>query len=262
MKNQKRRIKTEVNCKEEHGRPKCSKCGRSHEAGKCPASKWRCYKCQKVGHVKKLCPVKGTSKAQGASAVGVVEEEDQDEEVNSDLFNLHTVSASKNTAHRVKLMVNDKLIDFEVDTGACKSIISGENFKKWFNVSLKPVAFKLNAVSGQDIKALGVCDVNVRFRNKIHCLSLTVIDSKKEFTPLLGRNWLYVLFPDWKNSFCINQVKEGTSSFLKEMKTKFNKVFNSNLCQPIKNFEVKFMIKENVVPVVKKAYAMPYALKP
>lgn len=46
------------------------------------------------------------------------------------------------------------------------------------------------------------------------------------------------------------------------MKNKYKNVSNANLCTSIKEFEVKFGIKDNVVLVVKKAYSMPYALKP
>lgn len=34
-----------------------------------------------------------------------------------------------------------------------------------------------------------------------------------------------------------------------------------NLCSPIEKFEVRFQVKQNIVPTFKKAYAMPYGLK-
>ncbi|XP_037034304.1 uncharacterized protein LOC119073094 isoform X2 [Bradysia coprophila] len=33
----------------------CGRCGRSHDEKTCPARDWKCYKCQKVGHISPMC---------------------------------------------------------------------------------------------------------------------------------------------------------------------------------------------------------------
>lgn len=54
-----------------------------------------------------------------------------------------------------------------------------------------------------------------------------------------------MLFPVWKNHFELN-----TLSNVSELKVNFKKVIDMNLCRPIRDFEVKFMIKKDAVPVV------------
>ena len=34
----------------------CFRCGRRHDPNTCPARSWQCYKCNRKGHVKSLCP--------------------------------------------------------------------------------------------------------------------------------------------------------------------------------------------------------------
>lgn len=240
-----------------------------HPRGKWPAVKWRCYFCSKFGHIAKLC------KSKGSKAVGAFEEQEITEavcdEVNEDLYNLNNlniVSTSGTAPCRAMLKINKKLIAFEVDTGACKSVMSFRRYQDIVKIPLKPVRSKLKTVSGHDINAVGDCVVEVHYGENKYPLILTVIESKTDFVPLLGRNWLNVLFPNWQNYFVVaNQLVNhvfdtGNSHYLNELKNKYKNVFDLNLCSPIKVFEVKFNIKDNVVPVIKKAYSMPYALKP
>ncbi|XP_050502926.1 uncharacterized protein K02A2.6-like [Diabrotica virgifera virgifera] len=49
---------------------------------------------------------------------------------------------------------------------------------------------------------------------------------------------------------------------IESIKNKYKLLFDGNMCSPIKHFEVKFNIKDNVIPIFKKAYSMPYAIKP
>ncbi|XP_050509696.1 uncharacterized protein K02A2.6-like isoform X1 [Diabrotica virgifera virgifera] len=245
---------------------KCPKCGRKHEKGDCPASRWKCYGCSKVGHVKRLCPNKKNS-----STIGVVEESESDSvfqcnELNEDLWKLNMLKDEASGApHKLKLLLNGELyIDFEVDTGACKSVISADGYKIMFGnqVKLSPVSYKLNVVSGQGIKAIGECNVKVELDNNNFILPLTVIESPKQFTPLLGRNWLNVLFPGWQQKFSSGFVNflQGSNT-VSELKLKFPVVFDNNLCNPIKKFKINFSIKKDATPIFRKPYSMPYALK-
>lgn len=55
---------------------------------------------------------------------------------------------------------------------------------------------------------------------------------------------------------------QNSAMIINELKNQFKNVFDSNLCNAIREFEVKFNIEKNVRPIVKKACSMPYALKP
>ncbi|KAJ8931366.1 hypothetical protein NQ314_015733 [Rhamnusium bicolor] len=170
---------------ESSSRGRCKRCGRSHQMGRCPAIHWRCYVCSKYGHVAKLCLSKTTKVVGAVEEQGSADEYNGYEEVNSDLLNLNTVRGNETAPYRVLLKLKQKRVAFEVDTGACKSVMSFRRFKEILNVLLKPVTYKLNVVSGQDIKAVGECLVEVQYGGQNYQLFLTIIESNKDFAKAL-----------------------------------------------------------------------------
>lgn len=136
---------------------RCQRCNRTHDRGRCPAIKWRCFLCQKLGHAKQCCPqnkaaqVSAVQDETQASAVQgaqrVTEEEAPWERVNSDLFSLNNVSAGAVPTQKVLVGINDIPCYFEIDTGACRSVMSVFRFRKLLDVPLKPGNYKLNVVS-------------------------------------------------------------------------------------------------------------------
>nr|CAI5833689.1 unnamed protein product [Callosobruchus analis] len=166
--------------------------------------------------------------------------------------------------HKVSLAVEGSQVDFEVDTGACKSLMSESMYHKFLgNVNLCKVRYRLNTISGENIKVVGEGMVQVKCKNKEVKLPLIIVESKNEFTPLLGRNWLDILFPNWQHGFKVNTVNSLDKSVIVEaFSREYSLVFEKNLCDPIRSFEVKFNVKDEAKPVVRKAYDMPYALKP
>ncbi|KAJ8934819.1 hypothetical protein NQ314_013188 [Rhamnusium bicolor] len=137
------------------------KCGsRNYPPGKCPAVRWRCYICSKFGHVTRLCPSKENK------AVGAVEEQEEAvcEEVNSDLFKLNKVNVPEAYSHKVVLKLNNKMVTFEVDIGACMSVMSIHRYQEILKVPLTNVKCKLVDVLGQDIRRKGMSDFVFYFR--------------------------------------------------------------------------------------------------
>lgn len=145
--------------------------------------KWKCFRCKKFGHVKNLCPGNKGTVAQMESRESTEErcEEENEEEINTDLFNLNNIS-SLTSSHKILLKVNSKNVQFEIVTGACKSVMSLDKFKEILNVSLKPVQYKLNVVSGQNIETVGECIVHLQHGAKNCKVPLTVIVSKSFYT--------------------------------------------------------------------------------
>nr|CAI5833257.1 unnamed protein product [Callosobruchus analis] len=243
----------------------CKNCGRTHGKDQCPAARWKCFACGKYGHVRSRCLQKSSIGAvQEEHSVVVSSEESVSESVvvNEDLYSVQINNVSgMMPAHKVSLAVEGSHVDFEVDTGACKSLMSESMYHKFLgNVNLCKVRYRLNTISGENIKVVGEGMVQVKCKNKEVKLPLIIVESKNEFTPLLD-----ILFRNWQHGFKVNTVNSLDKSVIVEaFSREYSLVFEKNLCDPMdpRSFEVKFNVKDEAKPVVRKAYDMPYALKP
>lgn len=114
-------------------RQKCRFCarelGRYHSESNCPAKQWECFSCFKKGHTSAVCPVKNSVKT-----------------INS----VNSISE----AALCNILVDGQQISFEVDTGACATIMSiGEYKNKLKNKNIVEVSNKLLTVTGEPINA-------------------------------------------------------------------------------------------------------------
>nr|CAI5830042.1 unnamed protein product [Callosobruchus analis] len=199
----------------------CKNCGRTHGKDQCPAARWKCFACGKYGHVRSRCLQKSSIGAvQEEHSVVVSSEESVSESVvvNEDLYSVQINNVSgMMPAHKVSLAAEGSQVDFEVDTGACKSLMSESMYHKFLgNVNLCKVRYRLNTISGENIKVVGEGMVQVKCKNKEVKLPLIIVESKNEFTPLLGRNWLDILFPNWQHGFKVNTVNSLDKSVIVE----------------------------------------------
>ena len=221
---------------------KCGRCGREHNEENCPARNWECFACHRRGHTSIMCSTKKSY-------------EDNVKSINSVWCN--------NNASEICLSVAEKEVCFEVDTGACVTIISKEEYQnKFCNISLTKILSNILTVTGENLKELGKFDAEVRIGIGSYILPIIVVDSDKPFRALLGRNWLDILFPEWRNSFnkkLINVVR--TNNFLIELQSKFPRVCQKSLDLPIEGYEVDIVLKENSIPIFHAPYNVPYKLR-
>jgi hypothetical protein len=160
----------------------------------------------------------------------------------------------------------------QIDTGACKSVLHKNDYEKYFFKSeLRKCGYRLKSVSGERLEILG--SVKVWISNVNKALYFVVIDCDNYFHPLLGRNWLKVIFPKWKECFEIKQVnvnhtsqdKLGTecekNKLIKMVYNKYNKVFEKDRSSHIKNMKASLKLKPGAEPVFHKAYTIPYSKK-
>ncbi|RWS24392.1 uncharacterized protein B4U80_01971, partial [Leptotrombidium deliense] len=110
---------------------KCKGCNGNHTRSKCPFLKQKCHSCQKVGHIAKVCRLK--TKSQASNKLDECEE--------TDLFSLQTSKCDNKFL--VDLKVGAEIVNFEVDTGSARTVISERTFESWKQkpkVNLKGVA--------------------------------------------------------------------------------------------------------------------------
>jgi len=77
----------------------------------------------------------------------------------------------------------------------------------------------------------------------------------------MGRDWLDILFPSWRNTFRVSSVKNPLENYVVELKREFSEVFKSEIDEPIKNFKVEIQLEKNAVPIVCKSYNVPFEFK-
>ncbi|XP_070549173.1 uncharacterized protein [Ptychodera flava] len=96
--------------REENSRGACTRCGRKHEKGDCPAKGKQCNKCKKTGHFAAVC------RSKGVKEVTTAESGDEVGSVKHSLFLGEVSSAGKRQGDwQVNLKINRKVINFKID---------------------------------------------------------------------------------------------------------------------------------------------------
>lgn len=177
-------------------------------------------------------------------------------------------SISGNRKALVRLPVGSVELSMEVDTGSCVAVCDQYTYEKFFNQQkLVSCTLPLSVVSGDKLKVLGSVIVRVKVKAGNFSLPLVVVETRKPFTPLLGRNWLNILLPSWQSRFKINSIDSPKeidlvrNRVVNKLKSKFPRVFDDDLTKPILGFTVDIRINESFKPFVHKAYTVPFNLR-
>lgn len=250
-------------------------------------SKVKCFNCQQLGHYSRDCDKprkddkRSRSKSRGPTENRTNSIQDkfgrlamQDDSNSDQEFINHVSSFLGNEINRigtalVNIDVDSTKLMMEIDTGSCVTVCAEEDFIKYFgSKKLEKASLPLTVVSGESLVVKGMVRVKVRAHGTRYNLYLHVIESRKRFTPLMGRDWLDKVYPAWRKAFKINAVHEKDDelknfreNFVSEVRRKYAKLFDNDLSKPIKDFVVDIKIDENARPFVHKAYDVPFSLR-
>jgi Zinc knuckle len=255
----------------------------------------RCYICRKIGHLASSCPEKSAkSRAKYPAersesdrsrhkfrnrqeSVNFLEDEninigdlrlsDSDTSVNGIfLAFVNSSFSSQNKAKKetVLVQVAGRSIEMEWDTGSCVSLCPWDLYRKYFShIALEETSLPLAVITGAKIQVRGQIEVEVRFEQVVARLFLVIADTGKNFTPLLGRDWLDALRPCWRDIFKVNAVdSHAKDKFIQGLHSKYAKLFDNDLQTPIKDFEVTFQLCDDSRPIFFKAYTLPFKVRP
>ena len=155
------------------------------------------------------------------------------------------------------MFVNDKLVTFELDTGATLTVVSEATFLELFpNMQLQKSTVCLRTYTGESMKVLGEIEVTVRYQDQPpQVLPLVVVQGAGP--TLLGRNWLRYFVLDWYGIKSVLLHNDPLSSLLHE----FNDVFRDEL-GTIKPYKARLVISQQATPKFFRLRPVPYALKP
>ena len=98
----------------------CSRCGRKHRRGKCPAFNAVCYRCHKRGHFQSCCK----SRSIPTTPVG----DQEDNSINTAFIN--TLGEEDSILWFVNLTLGNKEVSFKIDTGAEVTAVSEKVWKQ------------------------------------------------------------------------------------------------------------------------------------
>jgi hypothetical protein len=254
----------------------------------------QCHRCGKMGHYARECrapepamsrgryesstsknSIGSISAEQSADEDKLLRSDDDDDYMNGFLNAKIGESVENNAIQIIKMKLNGSLIPFEVDTGTRYTVMCRSDFEKFFpKCKLRSCELPLRVVSGEKLRVLGKVLVNFQARGAIKLLELIVLDTTSKFMPLLGREWLNIVCPQWRDAFLVNAVVENEKKMMseddlkrfrenmcREIKANFGELFDNDLSKPIKGISVDIRMKENVKGFVHKPYTVPHSLR-
>ncbi|XP_056009319.1 uncharacterized protein K02A2.6-like [Ostrea edulis] len=231
----------------------CYRSNGSHASDACRFIQETCRQCGKRGHIQRACRSKPSVKPAKKNNRKNIHEM----EVSDDFEPMFSLSGSAMGGFKdaiwIKPHVNGNEFPMELDTGSAMSVINSETYgKKFPNVRLTDADITLRTYSGENIKPLGVCSVNVKMDDQQQQLKYVV---DKGGPPLFGREWLRKL--DWAEIKALETSKQSVRGVLERYKN----VFTDDLGM-LKDISARIKVQESATPKFCKARVVPYSLRP
>ncbi|XP_062549099.1 uncharacterized protein LOC134213789 isoform X2 [Armigeres subalbatus] len=241
-----------------------------------------CNYCKRKGHIRKNCYFLQNDK-QVKTVNFVDEKKDIEEPSITDKFDRIRVNDSSDESEiscmmissvnriseacMVDVLIHGYNVSMEIDTGSAVAVISEMLYKRLFRgINIARCGKKLVVVNGSSISVIGQIYVKVELNGMHAETNLIILKTSKDFTPLLGRNWLKLFYPNWKDGFKqFHSLKsitcmETPEQQLSTIRQRYAKVFDEDLTEPITGYEAELTFKSEQ-PIFKKAYQVPYKIK-
>ncbi|XP_032072036.1 uncharacterized protein K02A2.6-like [Thamnophis elegans] len=249
-------------------RPKsaCSGCGGNHERAECRFRQALCQRCGRKGHIARVCraaqpmsfPESQTERSrphrprtEGSKKARV--------DCHSILRNSHHGLSCNQLQRKIqlKVMVEGKPCEMELDTGSATSIVSWSTIKRIVpqlsKRQLNDCHLTLRDYQGNLIPIIGTRKVRVQFKGFDGRLPLIVVDGR--LPSLLGLDWFQSL------GLQISGIHHLSSNALDCLVNEFPDVFDGKLGK-YTGTPVSFNLDPSVQPVRMKPRRVPIALKP
>ena len=250
----------------------CYRCGRgNHTPSECRFREAECHNCGKKGHIAPVCrgskqanaaphPRRNRpSKPKPASTKWMAEEPASATSPDGDEEDLPIFAmTSPSTPMHVELLLNNKVVSMEIDTGAAVSLISEEKLHDLFPETVpRETNVTLKTYTGERIDMVGEVDMAVQYGDQKKDLVLVVVAGSGPV--LLGRNWLQEIRLDWKKigSLAVNHNSFNT---LESVLKRYSAVFKDEL-GGIHPQKAKLIVKPEATPKFHRPRPVPFALK-
>ncbi|GAB0092892.1 uncharacterized protein DMENIID0001_079420 [Sergentomyia squamirostris] len=227
----------------------CTKCGFKHERNDCRARNTNCNLCGKRGHWAAVCWSKDPENCK----------------IQLNTLHLSTLTESFNYTNPLffTLRIDNTEVVFEVDSGAVCTVMGSDFLREYFPyIQLEKTDVKLSQASGDPAIVEGCFRIRV---STGHSLPIYVIRTTGKLTPLLGRDWLDVIFPGWRDRVLQRNIKlmtsDDQSGLLSEIKKYFPRICDDTDKSPIEGFEAEIHLKDDAIPIFFKSRETPLSVK-
>ena len=244
----------------------CMGCNGWHWRNECPFREAECNKCHKTGHIAKACYAKLNSLSQ------VQESQDRENSILETALDgnnsypieyIHYGSDPSSEPYIVQLKVNNTIVDFEVDTGAARTVMAKSVFDQTFGTKpkMREATVRLMKYGEVPLKLKGEALVQVSGNEACKALPLVIAD--EEGPTLLGRDWLSALgFKDkMLKEVQIHAQQVVENGEISNIMDEFRELFDQSSMGQLKDVEVTLEVDPNIPPKFCNARPLPHLLK-
>ncbi len=261
---------------------KCKCCGRkNHRTDNCRFKDAVCHACNVKGHIKPVCPNQSknaTSDVKNKKSVKYVEMDGNsgDDDVDQDAcdYGLNSLFEIKNdlgnTANTVKpynvqVLIDNKPLSMELDSGAVRSTISERVYQANFaHIPINQSKLVFKSYSGDVIPMLGCIDVKLDYQGQKSDVTLFVVKGSKPC--LLGRDIMSNIKLNWKQIVQVHKVDKMSASNENNCNASVDTILKSYKDlfvvdnKGIRDFRAKLTLKNDAIPKYQKSRPVPYAM--
>lgn len=296
-------IERRTRTREEHD-VNCYRCGRqNHPANECRFRNYNCNYCQKRGHLEQVCRKKAADNTRPGKTLNMITEADEEDEpqkeldhlsdffaieistkrtdegidVNKNIFNQIEKNKRNNVKYNhaksnqfdatpmfIDIVVNEKKVKMEIDTGSYATVFSKKFYDENFSdTEVLQTTCALKAYDGHSLKPIGkLTDLKVNFNDKTRVLDCFVLPGAGP--ALIGRSWLKefghwpLLLPNGNK----NEMYKIYGKDLHDYITQKYKLLFSNSPGLYNKGKTVIHLKENTRPIALKCSHVAHALKP
>lgn len=236
---------------------KCNSCGETnHNFSTCKYKTFKCNNCKKVGHLAKVCFYKND--------VSNHYVEPDMAESQLDFIEMYFISENNIVKPvKVEMSVNDRVVTFELDSGAGISVIPDNLYRELFqnNSKLLQTRVRLKTYDGSIITPEGEIYVKIKYKDLcIENCRLVVI--KNGSIPLVGRDLMKLFNFNIQGIISnINNLSENSNNgSLQEILKKYESLFEKKLGL-YKYEKVELKVDPGTKPIFCKPRPIPFLFR-